>query len=89
MNTSTEARKQLEQALAQAQSATEVINNLVAAHDYQDVAALVTRAGAMLLASGLALMNNDDETALDHIDTAEDLLDNIYDIIGVDIEDED
>jgi len=89
MNTSAEARKQLELALDQARNAADVITNLVAAHDYQDVAALVTRAGASLLAAGLALMNNDDESALDDIESAEDLLDNIYDIIGVEVEEED
>ena len=81
MNTSTEASKLLEQALATCRSAVSVIDNLIAEHEYQDVASLVTQAAAVLLESAALLMQKQDEAALDVLDKAEDLLDAVYDII--------
>ncbi len=46
--TSNEAIAQLEAAVAQAHKAAHTIDNLLAAHDYQDVAALSVRAAKSL-----------------------------------------
>lgn len=86
MNTSNEAVKQLEQALTTAQTAQSVIDNLVAPHDYQDVASLVTQAGAALLNAAALLLQKQDENAFEFIEAAEDLLDSVYDIIEGDID---
>jgi hypothetical protein len=81
MNTSTEASKLLEQALTTSRSAVSVIDNLIAEHEYQDVASLVTQAAAVLLESAALLMQKQDEAALDVLGKADDLLDAVYDII--------
>jgi hypothetical protein len=88
MNTSAEAIKRLQQALAQTHDARSVIDNLIADHDYQDVATLVTQAAAAMLESAIALMQSQDETALAALESADDLLDSVYDIIEGDLDEE-
>lgn len=88
MNTSAEAVRKLEQAQAEARAALQVIDNLIAEHDYQDVASLVTQAAAVLLETGLLLMQSRDEDALAALERAEDLLDAVYDIIDGDLDEE-
>ncbi len=81
MNTSTEATQKLEQALATTREAINVIDNLIADHDYQDVASLVGQAAAKLLEAASALMQSNDEAGLAALEGADDLLDAVYDII--------
>lgn len=88
MNTSNEAVNRLQQALDLTNSASSTIENLVAEHDYQDVATLVTHAASQLLEAALAFMNSQDETALDNLESAEELIDAIYDIIDAELGDE-
>ncbi|MBZ0297542.1 MAG: hypothetical protein K8L99_33610 [Anaerolineae bacterium] len=84
MNTSTEAVRLLEQAFATVRDANNVIDNLIADHDYQDVASLITQAAQALIASAGLLMQSDDEAALEALESAEDLIDAVYDIIDAD-----
>ncbi len=86
MNTSSEAIKQLQESLAAAQKAADTIENLIAVHDYQDIATLITHAAAKMLESATLLMQKDDETALASLAAAEDLIDEVYKIIGGDME---
>lgn len=88
MNTSTEAARLLEQALTTSHSAANVIENLIAEHDYQDVAALVTQAATALLESAALLMQKEDEAALDMLGKADDLLDAVYDIIDGEVDED-
>ena len=88
MNTSAEAIQQLDQALATTRSALNTIENLIAVHDYQDVAQLVTQAAAALLETARLLMESQDEAALDMLENADDLLDTVYDIIEADLNEE-
>ena len=88
MNTSTEASQLLEQALTTSRSAVSVIDNLIAEHEYQDVASLVTQAAAALLESAALLMQKQDEEALDVLDKAEDMLDAVYDIIDGEVDED-
>jgi len=88
MNTSSEATRLLQEALAQTQQAGRVIDDLIAAHDYQDVASLVTRAAAALLESAALLMASDDQKALDAIEKCDDLRDQVYSIIDGETDDE-
>jgi hypothetical protein len=88
MNTSAEASRLIEQALTTTRESTRVIQNLVAAHDYQDVAALVTQAAAALLQSASQLMQMQDEAALASLADADDLLDAIYDIIDAETDED-
>jgi hypothetical protein len=81
MNTSSEAVRLLQEALTKAQSAAQVINDLIVEHEYQDVASLVTQAGAALLESAALLMQSKDEDALNMLEQADDLLDSVYAII--------
>lgn len=81
MNTSTEALRLLQEALSTTRAATQVIDNLIADHDYQDVASLVSQAAAALLESATLLMQSKDESALDALEQADDLLDSVYNII--------
>ena len=78
MNTSSAAAQLLQEALAKTQAATGVINDLIVEHEYQDVAALVTRAAASLLQSAALLMQSKDEDALNALEQADDLLDAVY-----------
>lgn len=81
MNTSGEALRLLQQALADTRKAGAVIDDLFAPHDYQDVAALVARASAGLLESTIRLLESRPDDALAALEAADDLLDAVYDII--------
>jgi len=81
MNTSAEAIRLLEEALKDAQAAVKVIDDLIVEHQYQDVALLVSQAAATLLQSATLLMQSKDEDALDTLEQADDLLDEVYTII--------
>ena len=81
INTSGEATKRLEQALATTREATSIIDNLIADHEYQDVASLVTQAAGKLLEAAAALMQSRDEDGIAALESADDLLDAVYDII--------
>lgn len=89
MNTSTEAVNQLTAALEQTRSAAEVIQNLIADHDYQDEGALVTHAAARLLEAAAHLMQSEDEPALEAIESAEDLLEALWEMIEGEIDGDD
>jgi hypothetical protein len=86
--TSGEAVNQLEAASQQAHKAALTIDNLLAAHDYQDVAGIAARAGQALLDAAAAFMKSDDEAAFRSIDAAEDFLDALYDIVDGELDDE-
>lgn len=88
MNTSAEAVQLLQEALAKTKAATGVINDLIVAHDYQDVATLISQAGAALLESAALLMQSDDEAALDAMERADDLLDSAWAIIDRETDEE-
>jgi len=86
MNTTPEAIKLLQEALQTTQKATTTIDNLVADHDYQDVAAMVARAAAALLSAATDLMQANDTQALTRVEEAEDLLDEFFDTIDADLD---
>jgi hypothetical protein len=86
MNTTAEAVKLLQQALTTTQAAAGTIESLIAPHDYQDVAALISQAAAALLESASLLMQSQDEAALEALENADDLLDAVYDIIDSDLD---
>lgn len=88
MNTSSEAIRLLQDAIKSTKEAERVVKNLIADHDYQDVAALVTQAAAALLESAEQLMKSDDEAGLDALEAADDLLDSIWSIIDGEVDDE-
>jgi hypothetical protein len=88
MNTSTEALRLLQEARGKAEAAAQVISDLIVAHDYQDVAALVTQAAVALLDAAEELMKSQDEAALDALERADDLLDAVYDIIDGETDEE-
>ncbi len=81
MRTSTEVVQMLQEALARTKSATQALNDLAIEHEYQDVAALVIQASAALLEAASLLLESHDEDALDALETADDLLDEVYKII--------
>jgi hypothetical protein len=81
MHTSTEAIQLLQEAITKTQAANNVMTNLAIEHDYQDVAILVAQAGAALIECAALLMDKRDEDALESLDQAEDLLDEVYKII--------
>ena len=87
MNTSAEAVRLLQDAITNARSARAVMNDLITAHDYQDVAELITMSAAALLEAATFLMQNDDESAFTALDSAEDALDSAYAIIEGDMDD--
>jgi hypothetical protein len=88
MNTSTEVIRILQQATGQAQQANKVLDDLIVPHEYQDVAKLLIEAAQALLESASSLMRVDDETALESLETAEDLLDKVYAIIDGEIDED-
>lgn len=88
MSTSAEVLKSLEQALSATQTALKQIDDLIVAHDYQDVASLVTNAAASLLQSASHLMKSKDEDAFAALEAADDYLDAVYDIIDSETEDD-
>lgn len=81
INTSSEAAKRLEQALSTTREAVSIIDNLIADHEYQDVASLVTQAAGKLLEAAASLIQSNDEVGLGALESADDLLDAVYDII--------
>lgn len=88
MNTSSEAVRLLQEALASTHAAKQVINDLIVEHDYQDVATLVTQAAAALLEAAAQLMQSKDEDALNALEQADDLLDAVYAIIDGETDDD-
>lgn len=88
METAAEAIKLLQQAASTTREAARVIDNLITAHDYQDVAALVSKAAEALLESAVLLMQKQDESALSMLENADDLLDAVYDIIDAETDDD-
>jgi len=86
MNTSNQAIEALETALANCQNSSKIIENLIAPHDYQDVALILSQASEKLIEATLALMNKDDENALDMMSLAEDFIDDVYDTIEGDLD---
>ena len=88
MHTSTEAAQLLQEALTKTRAATQVINNLVIEHEYQDVAVLVAQAGAALMEAAMLLLDSKDEAALDALEQADDLLDAVYKIIDGEVDEE-
>lgn len=88
MNTTTEAIRLLEQALDNTGKAEAVIGDLIAAHDYQDVAQVVAQAAKALLECTTLLMQNNDVAALDMLENAEDLIDMVYVAIDADLDED-
>jgi hypothetical protein len=89
MKTSAQAIQLLQTALTNAQSANAVIVDLVVEHEYQDVASLITQASATLLETAILLMQSKDDSALQKLEQAEDMLDAVYVIIDGETDDED
>ena len=81
MNTSAEALRLLRLAQAETQQAGAIIDDLIAPHDYQDVASVVAKASAALLDSAIRMLESNPDAALEALETADDLLDAVYDII--------
>lgn len=88
MHTSSEAIQLLQEALAKTRAATQVINNLVIEHEYQDVAVLVAQAGAALMEAAVLLLESNDEAALDALEQADDMLDSVYKIIDGEVDED-
>lgn len=86
--TSGEAITQLEAAITQVVKASHTIDNLLAAHAYQDVAGFAARAGNALLEAAAAFMRGDDEAAFRSIEASEDLMDALYDVVDGELDDE-
>jgi hypothetical protein len=84
MSISADALKLLQQAQTTTLDANRAIEDLIVAHDYQDVAMLITQAAGALLESAALLMQLQDEAALDQLEAAEDLIDSVYEIIDAD-----
>lgn len=87
MNTSSEAIKRLGEALKTTNESKDIIENLIVAHDYQDVAKLVTEAAAELLEAATLLMQSEGDAAFNKMELAEDLLDSVYRIIDGELDD--
>jgi hypothetical protein len=88
INTSAEATKRLEQATALTRETIQIIDNLIVQHDYQEVASLVAQAAGSLLEAATALMQSQDEVAMEALGSADDLLDAVYDIIDAETDEE-
>jgi phosphate uptake regulator len=88
MNTSVEATKKLQDALKLAREAQSIIDNLIAPHDYQDVATLIAQAAASMLEAATLFMEKHDEDALAKIEEADDLVEAMYDIIDGDLDED-
>ena len=84
MNTSSEAIKLLNQALVDTNRAADMVDDLIAPHDFQDVASLMAKASAALLISSMRLLESNSQGAIEALETAEDLLDAFYDILDAD-----
>ena len=81
MSTSSDVIKSLDQALSSVNTAVRQLDDLIVPNDYQDVASLVAKAAASLLQSATYLMKSKDEDAFGALETADDYLDAVYDII--------
>jgi hypothetical protein len=88
MSTSSDVIKSLDQALTATRTAVQQTDDLIVAHDYQDVASLVANAAAALLQSASYLMQSKDEDAFSALEQADDYLDAVYDIIDSETEQE-
>jgi acyl-CoA synthetase (NDP forming) len=88
MQTSSAAIALIEQAQHTTKDAAQVIANLIAEHDYQDVALIITQAAAELLETAKLLMQSQDVAAFESLERAEDLLDSFYDIVDGEIDEE-
>lgn len=88
MQTSAEAINQLTDSLNAAKKAADTIENLIATHDYQDVAMLVTLAATKMLESATLMMQKDPEAALDALDSADDFVEEVFKIINEDTDEE-
>ncbi|MGB7341067.1 MAG: hypothetical protein WBC91_19380 [Phototrophicaceae bacterium] len=86
MKTSADVIKQLQEAVEKSQAAQQTLENLIAVHDYQDVAALVMQSSEALLHATIAFLQSDDKTALDLVESAEDLLEDMYNVIDGDLD---
>lgn len=86
MNTSQEAIKQLQSSISSAQEAADTIENLIAVHDYQDVAGLATLAAASMLEAASKFMEKNDAVAFEALEDAEELVDAIYGIVDEDLD---
>ncbi|MGJ3239977.1 MAG: hypothetical protein ACFE0Q_14795 [Anaerolineae bacterium] len=86
MNTSAEAIKQLQATIERAQAVQTTVDNFIAVHDYQDVTSLVIQSAEALLHAAVALLQAEDENALDLIETAEDLIEDVYKAIEGDLD---
>lgn len=84
VNTSAEAVKVLQDSRRMSLTAVSIIDDLIAPHDYQDVASLVARAATALLEASMLLMQANDVEAFGALERADDLLDAVYDIIDAD-----
>lgn len=85
MKTSKDVLAKLADAKSTTDDAHTTLRELVAVHDYQDVTGLVIQAAEQLLVAAEQFMQKDSQTALDKIEAAEDLLDELYDIIEGDL----
>lgn len=86
MSTSQDVIARLEAAQQTVQEVNAAIDDLIAVHDYQDVAALITQSAERLLQATEQFMQSDSEAALATIEAAEDLIDAMYDIIEEDLD---
>lgn len=86
MKTSADVIKQLQEAIETTQAAHSTLNDLIAVHDYQDVAGLVIQSSEALLHATIAFLQSDDQTAVDLVESAEDLLEDMYNIIDGDLD---
>ena len=86
MNTSSEVAKQLQETIEKLQTAQNTLENLIAVHDYQDVTALVIQSAEALLHAAVALMQSEDNNAIELVESAEDLLEEMYKIIDGDLD---
>ncbi|MFZ4813778.1 MAG: hypothetical protein ACOYL5_04525 [Phototrophicaceae bacterium] len=88
MNTPAEALKQLETAIAASHQASDILDDLLVAHDYQDVALLVSKAAGKLLEAAAHLLREEDEMAFVTLEESDDLLETFYKVMDEDFEDD-
>lgn len=88
MSTSSEVIQSLEQAQTSVRAALRQLDDLIVEHDYQDVATLIVQAADALLDASSQLMQSKDEVALDSLDRADELLENVYAIIEGDLDED-
>lgn len=88
METSSMAVGQLAQALSAAREASRIIDNLIAEHEYQDVASLTVKAAAELLQATTHMMQSQSDMALSAMDAADELMDAVFTIIDGEVEED-